>query len=148
MDIKGILLKDMGQVNSILKFNTDKPFSNKELRLDLIEDSLKREDKVYFSNDFSLDLLDRRRQGWDLGRGLEMLNTLLNYYKFPNIIDLKEFNKNLFNKSTIKEISENMPPVIVSLLPDGTFHLEDGNHRIAILEIFLGLKEIRAFIIK
>lgn len=141
-------IHNMNDIKHILEKHDKKALSANGIRIDMVARSLQHNLKVYYKEEFEMSLLGRSRQGWTREGVLEMMNSLLSHFGLKGINDITVFNKDVFSKDLINEIKEHIPPVIIHLLPDGTYKLEDGNHRVGLAEQFLKLEVIRAFIIE
>ncbi len=77
-------------------------------------------------------------------RVLEMINIILQSLKMPPVQDPKQAQGLAQHAAQIKEM---LPPIIVSILPDESYHLGDGNHRLGIARI-VGIPTLKAFILQ
>lgn len=146
-NVNGQVINNLNEVKQFLDMDKDsKGLSYEGLRIDIIERDLKNNRKVYYVQNFPIKLISKRRQGWVENDLLNLINSLLKHFGIQGITNLKNFNKSILSKELLKEIKEHIPPIIISILPDETIELIDGNHRIALAEIFFELKDIRAFV--
>ena len=134
------------EVNRILNRHDSRVLSTVGLRFDLITSAFRSGSKVYFIERFPLAKLSERRQGWTSQGVLDLVNSLLSHFGIQGISDLGKFNKQVLSEEVLAGIETHIPPIIVSSLPDGIFHLDDGNHRVALADFFQ-LKYIRCFLI-
>ena len=142
-----IQLNNIHDVELILSEHDSRSLSTTDFRSDELANAFRIGRKVYFTQKFELDSISNKRQGWSEDRLLDMINKLLNHFKIKGIEKLEQFNKHILSNDVLNEIESHIPPIIVSKLPDGTIHLVEGNHRVALAEMFFGLNKIRAFII-
>ncbi|MCA9496204.1 MAG: hypothetical protein KC589_04640 [Nanoarchaeota archaeon] len=148
-NLKGYKVKDMSQVQLFLNYDkNNKCLSYEGLNLNSIQNSFRISFEVFFVDNFPIELISKRRQGWTREGIINLINSLLNYYNIRKISSLEEFNELKIDDKIRMEIKNHIPPIIVTLLPDESFHLEDGNHRIALSELFFHVKELKAFVIK
>lgn len=116
------------------------------IRLDIIENSFQINKEIYFIEEFPLNLISKSRQGFTQENLLSLLNSILQSNNLQKINSLQEFNIEKLDKKTFQKIKEELPPIILSILPDETIKLEDGNHRVALYEYILKLENIKAIV--
>jgi len=147
--IEGQKILDYSEITKFLgNYKKNKGLSYEGLRLDMIENNFKVNNEVFFVNKFPLNLISKRRQGWTPEGVLSLINSLLKHFGIMGIDSLENFNLNLFSKDLFQEIKDHIPPIIISILPDGTINLEDGNHRLELAENIFKLNSINAFVLK
>ncbi len=129
-------------------FNSHKingPINYENIRIDLIKNMFKIGGKVFFKEKFEIKEIKNKSQGWTREGVLTMMNLILKDEKLAEIEDIKDFKKDSLD---IKKIMIQLAPIIISILPDNSIDLNDGNHRLALVELFLKEKNISAYILK
>ena len=58
------------------------------------------------------------------------------------ISDLRQINVNI----APEKIKAMLPPIIITMMPDESYHVDDGNHRLGVAS-FLKLPAVRAFVL-
>lgn len=171
-----IQVQDMRSILQILRSCENKIYSQEELRLDMIENAFKREAKVCYDSEFDLKSLRKKRQGWTRNIVIEMINQINRHFGVKEIRDLNEFDLDNYSKKQLLELKDSIPPIIVFKFPEvpefaqeksegsGIFgkivsvapnqtensnlKLEDGNHRVGVLETFFKIGNCKAFILE
>ncbi len=114
-----------------------------EMRWDNIHSALEQGNNVWYVEQFPLSYLGRLNQVWDRGRVLKMLAVLAQKTNQNPPKSLEEAQNLKLREPQYRRM---VPPVIVSYLPDESYHLADGNHRVG-AAIVLKFQNIRAFVI-
>jgi hypothetical protein len=123
------------------------PLDISGIRTDMIDNAFKIGNQVEYDPAFPIAKISKRMQGFDTGSVLAMINKMLSnigLQQANTIADIKTI-PNL--QQNISKLSEMIPPAILSILPDETVSLMDGNHRYG-ASIMLGLPTIKTFIIR
>ena len=107
------------------------------LRMDIIDSHMKRGGHVNYDENFPIAEIGQRRQGFARQRAQEMIATMLGQLGLSPDSDPRPHSQ---------QIKAMLPPVIISILPDGTNHIEDGNHRLGV-SLMLGIPTIKAFLL-
>ena len=139
-------LKDLQEVEQVLSTYKSTMLTTKDLRLDLIQNAYRIKRRVYYARQFPLHLIHKSRQGASVQGIIEIINRILEHYTLGKIEQITQLNTTQM-EVVLKEVMVHCPPLILSILPDETIHLDDGNHRVYLAEKVLGLKTLPAFIL-
>lgn len=113
---------------------------------DIRFDALSQQHDFSFDNDFPLSNIPRLTQGYDPSRVRDIINVILKSVGLDPVENLKQIDHHAL-QPYLSQIKKSLPPIIVSLLPDESYHLADGNHRFGTAKI-LGLPTIRAIVLQ
>ncbi len=133
------------QVQQILSAHRG-PLNTGNIRTDLLVSAANRGEHIMFDQDFPITNIGRRIQGYDMNHVMTMINTIFKTIGLPAIQDRTQIQPQTIQPH-IEQIKEALPPLIVSLMPDESYHLDDGNHRLGVART-LGLQTVKAFIIQ
>ena len=129
------------QVQQILSHSG--PISTHEVRVDFLQQAAKQGRMISFDPQFPVSNIGRRIQGYDMTRVLQMINVIFQTLGIPQVQNLQQINRQSIATYS-QRIIQMLPPIIVSIMPDESYHLSDGNHRIGIAHV-LGLQTLKAF---
>ncbi len=116
------------------------------MRYDVLERAFDSKKNVFYVEHFPISQIYSGEQGWEADQVRELMNRLLVAYHLTPVNHLSEFNS-VVSKKLFEDAHDFTPPIIATVLPDNHVDLLDGNHRVALFQIFLRLPTIRAFII-
>lgn len=114
-----------------------------DIHFDRIDSGLRDGKQVWYVEQFPLAYLNRRNQGWERGHVLKMLGVLAQKTNQKQPASLEEAQNMKLREPEFRRM---VPPVIISYLPDESYHIEDGNHRVG-AAIVLKFQNVRAFVI-
>jgi len=111
--------------------------SVESLRTDIIDSHLKHGGKVNYHENYPISEIGQRRQGFVRQKAQDMIGSMLRQLGLPPDSDTRPH---------LEQIKAMLPPVIISVLPDGTNYIQDGNHRLGV-SLMLGLPTIKTFLL-
>lgn len=113
------------------------------VRTDLLQN---HQGQIYYNPQFPTSEFGRRGQGWDAVHVLKIINQIFTKLDLPPANDIRTIDKQQI-QSYLPQIQSQIPPIIVSKLPDDSNHLDDGNHRLGVAKV-LGLPALKAFVLE
>jgi len=122
------------------------PISAKEMRIDTLQNAARLEKSISFDSEFAVANIGRRIQGYDMQRVMQMIGVMFQALNLPAPQDPRQIDKQVVQQH-VPKIKEMLPPIIVSVMPDESYDLDDGNHRLGCARV-LGLLTMKAFVIR
>jgi len=122
------------------------PLNAEGVRTDMFDNAEHHGFPITYDPDFSISNIGRRIQGYDMGRVMEMIGVMFQTLKLPPPQDRNQIDRAAVAQHA-EQFKEMLPPIIVSILPDETYHLGDGNHRLGTART-LGIPTLKAFVIQ
>jgi hypothetical protein len=136
---------DINQARQIISSHAG-PISVERLRTDLLDSAAKRGDQLFFDPEFPISNFGRRIQGFSMDGVLDIINTVFQSVGLQAVQTTQEIkSQNIASK--LQQIKEMLPPLIVTILPDESYSLGDGNHRLGVARV-LNIPTLKAFIIQ
>lgn len=114
-----------------------------DLRTDNFTNAERNGHTIYYNPAFQIANIGRRIQGYDMARVMQMINQMFSAIGLPPVQDPKQIDQNAVRPHAA-QLSEMLPPIIVSIMPDESYSLSDGNHRLGCARV-LGLPTLKAF---
>lgn len=134
------------QANQIISSHKG-PISAEGIRTDMLDQAFKVGNQVEYDENFPINNISTRMQGFGMDSVLEIINKMLQAIGIQPVTNAQDV-KNIPNlQSLYPKLIEMIPPAIISIMPDDTVSLMDGNHRYGVSKV-LGLPTIKAFIIR
>lgn len=112
--------------------------------IERIKANLNAGGEVYFTDHFPIKDLGRNRQGWAKDKVLEMFGTFAKSIGQVPPKTIEDAQNMPIDYSTFNRM---ISPVIISMMPDESYHISDGNHRLG-CAIVLKFPTIKAFVVK
>ncbi len=112
--------------------------------LERVAKVLKGGGSVWYTDAFQISELGRNRQGWAADHVLGMFSRMAQKLGLNPPETLQDAQKLGIKQGDFNRM---ISPVIVSLMPDESYHIDDGNHRLG-CAIVLKFPTVRAFVLQ
>ena len=149
-NLKAYEVKNYAEITKLLEvLQKSKSLSYKNLKINLLKQTLDNNKKVFFAKDFITENIYLDQQNINAEKVLEMLNFLFVQFNLPKIKNLKEFEPTKeFNKFNSQFLGLIPPIIIKKNYNNNTYNIFDGNNRVALSIFMLKNKTIPTFIIE
>jgi hypothetical protein len=134
------------QANQIISSHKG-PISAEGMRTDMIDQAFKVGNQVEYDANFPINNISTRMQGFSMDSVVEIINKMLQAIGVQPVANAQDVKSIPNLQSLYPKLIDMIPPAIISILPDGTVSLMDGNHRYGVSKV-LGLPTIKTFIIR